>query len=158
VLREVVAQLNNQGDRRFADDLALRGHLEDILVVSGTAPSLQLSYQSNDEQGVVSLLETLGRAFLGYQTQQDRIEGRPNSATVAQQAQRIKTPVVDQRLTYTAYIAGAMAAAALLLMLIFQSWLKRSRSMFDPEEAPLLTVLDKPATWSPLAEGGKDKG
>lgn len=67
-----------------------------------------LEYRATDRELVVSLLEALGRAYLGVTRMgMDHREGRPNSVKIVPSAVRDSDPMQDLRLAVTAIIFGA---------------------------------------------------
>ena len=151
VLNETLNQMDQRGVRLFTNAPQLRLHLQDHLTITGSAPRTELTYTSSDPESVEKVLQSLGQAVAARQMSLDRAAGLPDRVQILQSAKRISQPLHDESLRYAGICLGMICGLALLLGVVVRLILGRSRRLMDdPEAMPMLSTLDKPATWSPL--------
>jgi hypothetical protein len=150
VLKEALHQMRNAGHRWHDSPDSLGAALASQFQVSGTPPMLEMQMTGPQRERLAPTLEALGRALMGHQMAADRVAQRSDTAMLEQPAKVAEQPVVDERWKLMGIIAGSLAGAALVLFVVFRIMLARSKRIFDGDEAPELSVLDKPAAWSPL--------
>jgi hypothetical protein len=148
VLTDTVHRLRREGITRFGDADSLRPSLAQDLTVAGQPPALNVTLATADPDAATSLLDALGRAFLGHQMATDREQGRADSTSIAIPAAVDAQPVENDQLQWFGILAGSAAGGMIVLYLLARVALARSRRVFD-DSAPELDVLDKPANWSP---------
>ncbi len=152
VMGETISQLNLRGNYSFKDAQSLREHLRKTLMFTAATPGrLELTYRHSDKAAAPMLLESIGRAFVGYQTTLDRIADRAISTRILQAAAVDPKPVEDRRLM----VAGILFVSLLLttsgLTIVARWWLRRASRVFDAEANASLAVLDDPDAWADAA-------
>jgi hypothetical protein len=158
VIDETLSQLSQRGQRPFESPDALKTHLDATLRVSSNAPGkLTLEYRNTDPEVVWLMLESLGRAYLGYQMVEDRKADRPSTITIKPNAARDPTPAEDRRLIVGAQVFAGAVLGSLVLFFVLRFWLLRASRVFDGEEKQLMDQLDDPKNW-PAAGGASNAG
>ncbi|MAE67298.1 MAG: hypothetical protein CMJ18_23800 [Phycisphaeraceae bacterium] len=148
VARETINQLGQRGYRPFDDAAALSAHLSQTLTVNvPQVGRLELEYRDTDSELSVFVLESIGRAIVGYQMARDRAAERENTASIAQAAARDRHAVEDRSLIMSAQLfGGTMAASALLGIVAFRFMLRSRRVIGD---AAVLEPLEDEELWPP---------
>ncbi len=145
VLKESLSQLEQRGIRLFNSTQALADHLDKQLTISGQPGKIELAYQTQDKDLCVPLLESVGRAIVGFQLAQDRLANRKDTIQIARAAKRLPDPVRDDRLKITGITFSILLGICLVAWLLLRTWLKRTQRMFGIENAPELEPLSEPA-------------
>jgi hypothetical protein len=119
---------------------------------AGNEPgTLELTYTGEDNVLIVNVLESLGRAYMGYQLNLDRTLGRDSKTAITRYAAYDPKPIKDERLKVAGMTFGGSAVGAVLLALALRFWLLRSAKVFDTNaEDELIASLDDKANWPDL--------
>jgi len=144
VLKETNAQLKQRGVRAFPDNAALSAHLTQHLQVTGEPGEIELAYTHTNKQQCIPVLESLGRAIVGYQLAQDRLNDRKDSVKISSSAALRHSPVADDRVKMSAITFGILIGACLLAWAALRLWLKKTQRALDFENGPDLAILDGP--------------
>ncbi|MDP6059859.1 MAG: hypothetical protein QGH33_13255, partial [Pirellulaceae bacterium] len=116
VVTEAISQLAQRGEPVFQNTNAMRADLERSLSVQSAAPGhLRLGYQRQaapaDRDTVRQVLESLGRARVGYQLGLARDQNRDESSVrIVESAARDQAPLEDRRLFFSATIFSGLVA------------------------------------------------
>ena len=101
------------------------------------------------------VLESIGRAAVGYQLAQDRLNDRRDSVQLGG-AVRENVPVRDDRMKISAATFGGLLTASLFLWIVMRIWLRRTQRMFGVESGPDLAILESASGWSSPPEEGPE--
>ena len=127
VLKETLSQLSQRNHRMFTNTAELSEHLNSNLIIEGDPGKLSLTYQTVNKNQGVPMLESIGRAIIGYQLAQDRINQRPDTARISRSATRQTNPVGDQSLKISAITFLSLVTLSLLAWVIMRAWLRKTQ-------------------------------
>ncbi len=156
MLEETIGQLAQRGVRLFDNTTAMKTQFDQSLKIDSPAPDkLTLEYRFTDPDTAVLVLESLDRAFLGYQMHDDRKADRPNSIKLVEAAAHDAQPVVDQRTFISIMVFVISAVSALVLTFLLRWWLLRNTRVFGDAENSLIPQLENEEAWPELTTMGK---
>ena len=156
VLKESLAQLEQRGVRVFNSTNMLAQHLDKNLTVDGKPGRMELTYTNPDKELCVPVLEALGRAVVGHQLAQDRLNNRKDTVQIARAATRSTEPVHDDRLKISAVIFGGLLTACMFLWIVMRIWLRRTQSMFGVDNGTDMSILESPSGWSTSSDNNEE--
>ncbi|MEX0774415.1 MAG: hypothetical protein WD042_01750 [Phycisphaeraceae bacterium] len=155
VLKEAMNQLDQRGLRPYDDIAQFRLAMDQSLQLSALDQAqLRLDLQGKDREQIVTLLESLGRGYVGHELMQAHNQNRPGDTRIVRAAARLPDPVRDDRLKLGASIFGVGLLLSIILAVVFRWWLLRASRVLESESAAIFAGVADDAKWPTPGSAG----